>query len=80
MKVKIDITKFCDYDGECLLSKTNVEEGFVFCDEHYGKKFGTKECPLKNKTAIIEIKDEKLDDLPSEVLEELENCEDEDEI
>lgn len=66
MKVKIDITAICNYDGMCLLSEYLANEyEHAFC---YGGKFdkGCKECPLKSKIATIDIKEDRFNDIPED--------------
>ena len=68
MKVKIDITTLCNYDGMCLLSDYLANEyEHAYC---YGIKFekGCKECPLKNKIAVIDIKDDRINEIPEDML------------
>lgn len=57
MKVKADITEFCNYDGLCQLSIENRKRGHDFC---YGEKYGERCCPLKSKYAEFSIKEDKL--------------------
>lgn len=64
MKLYIDLTEcndkqasLCNYDGMCMFHSGD----YTPC---YGERFGTDECPLKDRFAAIEIKDEYLSDYP----------------
>lgn len=59
MNVKFDITEICNYDGSCAFSKREGT-GFGYC---YGEKYGTCECPLKDKMIEVSLKDGSLDDV-----------------
>ena len=56
MKIKFDITDICNYDGSCAFTNN----GFGYC---YSEKYGTCECPLKDKIIEVSIKDECKEDL-----------------
>lgn len=58
MNVKFDITEICNYDGSCSFSKRDGT-GYGYC---YGEKYGTCECPLRDKMIEVSIKDEHLED------------------
>ena len=59
MNVKFDITEICNYDGSCAFLNRDGT-GFGYC---YGEKYGTCECPLRDKMIEVSLKDERLDDV-----------------
>lgn len=68
MKLYVDIVKnnICNYDGRCQFCNDKFDYGDCLDGEH----FGTPDCPLKSRYAEIEIKDERLDNYPYELIVE----------
>lgn len=73
MKLYVDLTQdhndgssFCNYDGKCMFcDRDDFHTDYAKC---YGERFGTDECPLKDRFAVIEIKDEYIPDYPHTII------------